>query len=154
MVFDLVCFVQRDGIGRQAGSSRIDRPGPASIDARTVHREVSDRAIGERMMKRWGIVPILPDILLAVATVIIPVLLLALAYASPPDPAWIPGVYDDADGDDVIVQVTSAMGNVPSDLPLDTRPTPASADSLPPIIDEVFVSFSPFASHSRAPPRS
>ena len=30
-----------------------------------------------------------------------------LAYASPPDPTWMDGIYDD-DGDDVIVSVTSA----------------------------------------------
>lgn len=31
-----------------------------------------------------------------------------LAYASPPDPTWIDGIYDDDDGDDVIVSLTSA----------------------------------------------
>jgi hypothetical protein len=31
-----------------------------------------------------------------------------LAYASPPDPTWIEGVYDDADGDDVIVSLSWA----------------------------------------------
>jgi hypothetical protein len=34
--------------------------------------------------------------------------LTSLAYASPPDPAWIRGIYDDADYDDVIVMITSA----------------------------------------------
>ena len=27
----------------------------------------------------------------------------ALAHASPPDPSWIPGIYDDADLDDDVV---------------------------------------------------
>jgi hypothetical protein len=31
-----------------------------------------------------------------------------LAYASPPDPTWIEGVYDDADGDDVVVSLSWA----------------------------------------------
>ncbi len=31
-----------------------------------------------------------------------------LAYASPPDPAWIGGVYDDDDFDDVVLAATSA----------------------------------------------
>lgn len=31
-----------------------------------------------------------------------------LAYASPPDPTWIEGIYDDADGDDVIVSISWA----------------------------------------------
>ena len=30
------------------------------------------------------------------------IVLLPLAYATPPDPIWIPGIYDDADQDDVI----------------------------------------------------
>jgi hypothetical protein len=29
-----------------------------------------------------------------------------LAYGSPPDPVWIPGIYDDADYDDVVVMLT------------------------------------------------
>jgi hypothetical protein len=31
-----------------------------------------------------------------------------LAYASPPDPTWIEGMYDDADGDDVVVSLYAA----------------------------------------------
>jgi len=31
-----------------------------------------------------------------------------LAYASPPDPTWTEGLYDDADGDDIIVSLTGA----------------------------------------------
>lgn len=33
--------------------------------------------------------------------------LTALAYASPPDPSWIRGIYDDGDFDDVVVLLTS-----------------------------------------------
>jgi hypothetical protein len=35
-----------------------------------------------------------------------------LADASPPDPTWIPGIYDDADFDDVVGLVTSAKALV------------------------------------------
>jgi len=35
------------------------------------------------------------------------VVLTPLAYASPPDPAWISGFFDDGDHDDVVVLVTS-----------------------------------------------
>lgn len=35
------------------------------------------------------------------------VVLAPLAYSSPPDPAWIAGIYDDGDFDDVILAVTS-----------------------------------------------
>jgi hypothetical protein len=30
------------------------------------------------------------------------ILLPAIAFASPPDPSWIPGIYDGADGDDIV----------------------------------------------------
>jgi len=33
--------------------------------------------------------------------------LVSLAYASPPDPLWEPGIYDDADLDDVVVEVVT-----------------------------------------------
>ena len=43
-----------------------------------------------------------------------------LAHASPPDPSWIPGVYDDADFDDVVTRVVSGTGSV----------TPGALDAL------------------------
>jgi hypothetical protein len=38
-----------------------------------------------------------------------------LAYASPPDPTWLPGIYDNADYDDVIglVADTAAVSELP-----------------------------------------
>jgi hypothetical protein len=33
-----------------------------------------------------------------------------LAYASPPDPTWFAGLWDDADFDDVVLAVVSAVG--------------------------------------------
>ncbi len=36
----------------------------------------------------------------------------ALGFASPADPSWIPGIYDDADYDDVVTLATSGAGNV------------------------------------------
>ena len=44
--------------------------------------------------------------------IITPVALPALAYATLPDPLWIPGIYDDADYDDVVTLVTSAAGDI------------------------------------------
>ena len=38
-----------------------------------------------------------------------------LAYASPPDPSWIEGIYDAADGDDVIVSICEAGWSVTLD---------------------------------------
>ncbi len=40
-----------------------------------------------------------------------------LAYATPPDPTWTEGIYDDADGDDVIISLSWAawaVGVTPS----------------------------------------
>jgi hypothetical protein len=37
-------------------------------------------------------------------------LLAPLAYASPPDPSWISGFYDDADFDNIIGLITSDAG--------------------------------------------
>ena len=78
--------------------------------------------------------------------------LTALAYASPPDPSWIRGIYDDADYDDVVLLVSSEVGSV----------TPAALDELRPlprIVGELAHSgesaaLTPLASatHSRAPP--
>jgi hypothetical protein len=39
-------------------------------------------------------------------------LLATLAYASPPDPSWISGLYDDADFDSIIGLITSDAGVV------------------------------------------
>jgi hypothetical protein len=36
--------------------------------------------------------------------------LLPLAYASPPDQTWLPGLYDNADYDDVVIALTSTSG--------------------------------------------
>jgi hypothetical protein len=44
---------------------------------------------------------------LALFALSILVTLVALAYASPEDPAWVKGVYDDADYDDVVAFITS-----------------------------------------------
>ena len=44
---------------------------------------------------------------LAVALLSSLLLLATLAYASPPDPSWISGLYDDADFDSIIGLITS-----------------------------------------------
>jgi len=52
------------------------------------------------MDRRASIVVLLLGALLSLAP---------LAHASPPDATWIPGFYDDADYDDVVLAVTSAV---------------------------------------------
>src|SRR5262245_57267520 len=57
---------------------------------------------GQKERPRGDRLPaVLPLLLLSGLVVIIP-----LAYAGPPDPTWIPGIYDNADYDDVVGFVT------------------------------------------------
>ena len=96
-----------------------------------------------RRLERW-----LGALLLLAALAFHP----ALAHASPPDPAWIPGIYDDADHDDLVLLLTSdsagampdAFGAPEPALPLfgklahGSEEAPRAPAALPP--------------HSRAPP--
>jgi len=74
-----------------------------------------------------------------------------LAYASPPDPVWIGGVYDGDDQDDVIVLITSEHGAVTAAAEPDLLhspvvgliPQPGSGSVLPRPV---------FSLQSRAPP--
>ena len=81
------------------------------------------------------------------------IVLTALAFASPPDNAWLPGIYDDADYDDVIALLTDTptagdsqpLAAEPSRLVLGLTvvgSTPARADA------------SLFGFHLRSPPHS
>jgi hypothetical protein len=38
-----------------------------------------------------------------------------LAYASPPDPTWVDGFFDDVDGDDIVTAISWAAGAVELD---------------------------------------
>ena len=65
--------------------------------------------------------------LLVVLLLLTPVALPGLAHASPPDPSWIQGFYDDGDRDDVVSRITSGTGHAPAtttptDLPFLARP--------------------------------
>jgi hypothetical protein len=50
----------------------------------------------------------------------------ALAHASPPDETWQPGIYDDADFDDVVLLITSLTGATPEAPVALARRTPAA----------------------------
>ncbi len=45
--------------------------------------------------------------------------LVPLAYATPPDPTYLAGVWDDADYDDVVILVTSSVGSTDTHKPFD-----------------------------------
>jgi hypothetical protein len=76
----------------------------------------------------------------------------ALAHASPPDPSWIPGLYDDADYDDVVRMVTSGTGDVPACPPTDLRPMHALVTGLAPSSERAPVGLGASAARPRAPP--
>jgi len=79
-------------------------------------------------------------------------LLTPMAYASPPDPSWIHGLYDGGDFDDVVVLVTSGAGVVEL-TPLaevSTAPPPVSWPVQHP--DGPVSTEPPGSLHSRAPP--
>jgi hypothetical protein len=78
----------------------------------------------------------------------------ALAHASPPDPSWIPGVYDDADFDDVVTQVVSGTGSVTPGIVDVLRFIPRSAESLAQPVETVPDSLATDAGRERAPPSS
>jgi hypothetical protein len=80
------------------------------------------------------------------------VVLVAMGYASPPDPSWIPGLYDAADYDDVVVLITS--GSVAAGLATlqDVRPT-VIVVVLPVSVDKDSVGITEFLCDGvRAPP--
>jgi hypothetical protein len=74
----------------------------------------------------------------------------ALAYASPPDPVWIEGLYDDGDRDDVIGLATSATAV--TGRTADVRPLPPERGEVTPARREAPDSSGPSVARSRAPP--
>jgi hypothetical protein len=77
--------------------------------------------------------------------------LLPFAHASPPDPIWIPGVYDGADYDDVIVLVTEA-GAIVEPAPVVLESASRVVGLLPPPSAPAPSRASVFAVHPRSPP--
>ena len=77
--------------------------GEATITLARVHGQSFDGPFVDP--KGWShqkfIAPVIAGILTS---------LVSLAYASPVDPAWIPGIYDNADYDDVVGLVTDGTG--------------------------------------------
>jgi hypothetical protein len=57
------------------------------------------------------------------------VALTLLAHASPPDPTWLAGLWDNADFDDVVLAVASAVGALETSRP-ELPGSPAAAAGL------------------------
>ena len=64
---------------------------------------------------RW----LLPLLLLLVTAALTP-----LAYASPPDPTWISGFFDDGDADDAVFLITSITATLDTVARYDSAPFP------------------------------
>lgn len=92
---------------------RACRPAPGQCIGTEMTRQLylrgseSGRSL-THMRYRLTLVPLLGLVLLA---------LVAFAHASPPDETWQPGVYDDADFDDVIGLIVSLSGAHPASPP-------------------------------------
>jgi len=80
------------------------------------------------------------------------VALTALAYASPPDPAWVSGFFDDGDHDDVVILITST-GAAVDPFPLDREwAAPRPADPVSPTEIPAIPSCALASRTPRAPP--
>jgi hypothetical protein len=78
--------------------------------------------------------------------------LTGLAYASPPDPTWIVGLYDDDDFDNVVDYITSSSHIVVVPVLTDLRPV-HDLTALPAQLAEDIVALIPLAAFGpRAPP--
>jgi hypothetical protein len=77
-----------------------------------------------------------------------------LTYASPPDPTWIAGVYDDADGDDVIISLSWAAWIVELTPPASLAPQFVSVLFAPPGVPRIVSRDIRPTPPGRAPPLS
>ncbi len=78
--------------------------------------------------------------------------LISLAHASPPDPVWIGGVYDDDDHDLVVVRIIGTAGSV-EPFPLDAaRSVQSTVTILHRTTERPLSSDAPSIIHARAPP--
>ena len=76
----------------------------------------------------------------------------SLAYASPPDPSWIPGIYDDADFDDVVGLATSGASSWDRRARSLFALVPAPTSPEAPRLESAIIRFPTAALHVRAPP--
>jgi len=80
------------------------------------------------------------------------VVLTPLAYASPPDPSWIRGLYDGGDFDDVVVLLTSGLGVVEPFPLVGLDLIQVARDRVAPIALLCVLAPTPSTDRSRAPP--
>jgi hypothetical protein len=91
---------------------------------------------------------------LTVLLVLVPALALLtpLALASPPDPAWIQGIYDDGDFDNIVVLVTWTAAAIDLFSLDDSSCDPPVSTALHRTHERAVSSDTPSLIHPRAPP--
>ena len=132
------CYARTPGVA-------TDAPRPQSLDKPEIERTPNG------MSRRFGDVRVLRHLLIG-APVFVVASLSSLAYASPPDPTWIPGIYDDADFDDVVGLVVMEKGLVESEDLTSLRFIPPPALVLLTTPEDGPPSHSVPTLHARAPP--
>jgi hypothetical protein len=113
------------------------------------------------MIMKPGRTPILASVpralasrfLLVALIAIAPVTLVTLAHASPADPSWVQGIYDDADHDDVAMFLTSETGEVRVAI-TPHPPIHVAAGRVMPPTERAGPVVAVRATRSRAPPAS
>ncbi len=80
------------------------------------------------------------------------VALTPLDHASPPDPTWIPGIYDAADYDDVVSLATSSDGVAKTVDPTHSRPPLPAVSRVSNSENDRSLGSPGFSAPSRAPP--
>ena len=75
-----------------------------------------------------------------------------MAYASPPDPSWIKGVYDDGDFDDVVMLVTSGTAMVELAPLVELQPLAPPGIMVVQSTDRLAPALTPASLRPRAPP--
>ena len=75
-----------------------------------------------------------------------------LAEASPPDPTWVAGLYDNADFDDVILAITSTAAVVDADLGDCAVPTLVVVGRTGDLVPAIAPALADLAHQPRSPP--
>jgi len=117
-------------------------------------RDVTGNALDMRLQWLYTLSSMIRGFRVALALLLLLAVggLTPLAYASPPDPAWIRGIYDDADYDDVVDLVTSAAAAAAPVLLVDLRQTPPLLGPAPQLAGGPVPTCSLSPLQSRAPP--
>ena len=95
---------------------------------------------------RW--IRLIPAVFVLVTVLVIR----PLAEASPPDPTWIAGLYDNGDGDDAIFAVTSASAVMDAHPVHRMAPMLVVIDSVGDVGADLFTLPTRFAHQPRSPP--